>query len=163
MQWCSSFAMCCNINSKWTTWKKKKKVVETICWVVAKFVTKYGNIFAIVAERKNCIVHVLNLSLYEWRFRLINFYRDVWYIFKAIVFVDWSFETFCNIMFKKFEYIISPTSYFATYQPSLVDQNTFTSLVSFCHGESKKNIVGVNMCICNGQSLNNHILYKVFF
>jgi len=44
---------------------KKKTIVETICWVVAKFVTKYGDAFAIVVERKNCIVHVLGLSLYE--------------------------------------------------------------------------------------------------
>jgi hypothetical protein len=44
---------------------KKKTIVETICWVVAKFVTKYVKAFAIVVERKNCIVHLLGLSLYE--------------------------------------------------------------------------------------------------
>jgi hypothetical protein len=78
---------------------KKKTIVETICWVVAKFVTKYVNAFAIVVERKNCTMHLLGLSLYEWGFCLVNFHRNVWYIFKAIVYVDWSFEVFCNRMF----------------------------------------------------------------
>jgi hypothetical protein len=44
---------------------KKKTIVETICWVVAKFVTKYVNVFVIVVERKNCTMHLLGLSLYE--------------------------------------------------------------------------------------------------
>ncbi len=44
---------------------EKRTIVETICWVVGKFVTKYYKVFTIAVERKNCIVHVLGLSLYE--------------------------------------------------------------------------------------------------
>jgi hypothetical protein len=44
---------------------EKITIVETICWVVAKFVTKYCSATTIVVERKICTMHVLGLSLYE--------------------------------------------------------------------------------------------------
>jgi hypothetical protein len=44
---------------------EKRTIVDTICWVVGKFVTKYCNAFRIVVERKNYTMHVLGFSLYE--------------------------------------------------------------------------------------------------